>query len=106
VLSAASSSESEKFDFRSQPFAEVLSVWLRMQSSGLISRLNMSTQIVMTQAMNSKEFSEVRSRQSTGSSNLQADPEVNLYPPNPNSDASDLYIFDGFLNTILLIVRI
>jgi len=63
----------------------------------------MSTQIVMTQAMNSKELSEVRSRQSTGSSNLQADPEVILYPPNPNSDALDLYIFDGFLNTMLLI---
>jgi hypothetical protein len=39
--------------------------------------------------MNSREFSEVWSQQSIGSSNCQACPDVMLYPPIPNSDASD-----------------
>jgi hypothetical protein len=62
----------------------------------------MSTQIVIIHAINSSEFNEVLSRQSIGISNRHASPEVMLYPPKPNSEASDRYIFVGFLYTILL----
>jgi hypothetical protein len=62
----------------------------------------MSTQIVIKQALNSKEFNDVRCRQSTGSSKCHALPDTILYPPMPNSEASDLHIFVGFLWIILL----
>jgi hypothetical protein len=62
-----------KFDFRSQPAAKELS----------------------TQAINSKEFIDVRKRKFNGSSQRHAYPEIGLYPPIPNSHASDLNMCVG-----------
>jgi len=51
--------------------------------------------------MNSKELIDERKRQSIGSSIHQATPDRILYPPMPNSEASERYIKSGFLNTRL-----
>jgi hypothetical protein len=56
---------------------------------------------VITQAINSKEFNDVHRQHDKGSLNLQALPVMMLYPPIPNSDASDLSIIVGFLKTKL-----
>jgi hypothetical protein len=63
----------------------------------------MSTHIVITQAMNSREFRDARRRRLSGISNLHATPEAKLYPPTRNYDASERYITFGFLKTPLLI---
>jgi hypothetical protein len=54
--------------------------------------------MAMTVAMNSSALSDVRKRQSTGSSIRQARPVTILYPPSPCSEASDRYKWVGFLN--------
>lgn len=77
---------SAKFDFLSQPEAEELSVWLSRQDSLSSVLWKKSIQMLITQAMNSSEFIDVRRRQSTGSSKRHAIPVVMLYPPRPNSE--------------------
>jgi hypothetical protein len=83
------SSSPEKFDFLSHPDADVLSLWLNIQSSGDILFSRMSTQMVITLAMNSNELRDDRNLKFIGNSNLQALPDMRLYPPIPNSDASE-----------------
>jgi hypothetical protein len=103
VIFTMSLESSLKFDFLSHPVADELSVWLSIQDSGFILLLVMSIHIVITLAINSSEFRDVRSRQLIGNSNLQAEPVAKLYPPTPNSEASERYICVGFLKTILFI---
>jgi hypothetical protein len=68
----------KKFDFCSHPDAEELSVWLRMQDSSSIELLMLSIQMVMTLAMNSREFRGVHSLHSIGSSKRHAFPDMTL----------------------------
>lgn len=97
-----SSDSPAKFDFWSQPAAEELSVWLQMQSSSDMSEERISIHMVITQAINSKEFIEVRKRKFNGSSHRHAFPEIGLYPPIPNSHASDLNMCVGRRYVMLL----
>jgi hypothetical protein len=94
---------SAKFDFLSQPEAEELSVWLSRQDSLSSVLWKKSIQMLITQAMNSSEFIDVRRRQSTGSSKRHATPVVMLYPPRPNSEESEQYTWVGFLKVRLFI---
>jgi len=56
-----------KLLFRSQPSAEVLSVWLRIQDSGGRRWWMMSTQIVMMHPINSRVLSVTMDRMPGGS---------------------------------------
>jgi len=85
----AISSLSAKLDFPNQPAVDVLSVWLRIHDSGGMFSFMMSIQIVIKQAMNFNEFNEARSLQSKGILKCQACPDIKLYPPMPNSEASE-----------------
>ncbi len=102
-----SSDSPAKFDFWSQPAAEELSVWLQMQSSSDMSEERISIHMVITQAINSKainskEFIDARKRKFNGSSQRHAYPEIGLYPPIPNSHASDLNMCVGRRYVMLL----
>ena len=57
---------SSKQDFYSQPTAEVLSIWLRMQDLGAVELSIISTQRVTTAAINSKQFRDTWKTQSAG----------------------------------------
>jgi hypothetical protein len=72
----ASSTFSVKLDFLSHPAADVLSAWHSKQDVGSIFESKISIQMVIRQARNSSEFSEVLSLQSSGIINLHARPEV------------------------------
>jgi hypothetical protein len=84
---------SEKFDFRSQPVAEVLSPWTSKQDPGGTRPARSSIQTEMIPPRNSKRFSEIPSRhptlQSGGNSSRHALPFSPQNPPIPCSAASD-----------------
>jgi lipid-A-disaccharide synthase-like uncharacterized protein len=69
----------------------------------IVEYINTSIQIVITQARNSRELSVTRNLRWVGISNRHAKPELILYPPIPNSEASKRWKVVGFLNTTLFI---
>jgi len=78
ATSWAGLSNSQKLLFFSQPSAEVLSVWLRTQLSGLMRPARSSTQMVVVQPRNSKVLSVRLRSKPVGNWNCQAFPEDRL----------------------------